>query len=143
MLLDRSQLFFLEAYRGCNRSYRLAMAAIATKAQVPRYLIEGFVVMLIVGLSLTMALRGQGIEQQLPWLGTMALGPIDCCSLCSSVLWHSAACRPIKPRWSDCSRFCRGIHPQASKHLVTATAACRHRRGTTPATSAALLPLQP
>ena len=104
VLLDRSQLFFLEAYRGCNRSYRLAMAAIATKAQVPRYLIEGFVVMLIVGLSLTMALRGQGIEQQLPWLGTMALGayrllqPLQQCFVAfSSLQANQASLERLQP----------------------------------------------
>lgn len=56
------------------RSYRLAAAAINIKAQVPRYLIEGFAVILIVCLSLSLALGGQGIEQQLPLLGTFALG---------------------------------------------------------------------
>ena len=74
VLLDRSQPFFLEVFRGRNRSYRLASAAINTKGQVPRYLIEGFAVMLIVALAMTLALRGQGIEQQLPLLGTLALG---------------------------------------------------------------------
>ena len=74
VLLDRSQPFFLELYRGRNRNYRLSAAAIHAKAQVPRYLIEGFAVVLIVSLSLSMALRGQSIEQQLPLLGTLALG---------------------------------------------------------------------
>jgi ATP-binding cassette subfamily B protein len=50
------------------------MAAINIKAQVPRYLIEGFVVILIVAVSLSMAFTGQDIEQQLPLLGTLALG---------------------------------------------------------------------
>lgn len=74
VLLDQSQDFFLDAYRGRVRTYRLALAANQTKAQVPRYLIEGFAVLLIVGLSLSLALMGQGIEQQLPLLGTLALG---------------------------------------------------------------------
>jgi ABC-type multidrug transport system fused ATPase/permease subunit len=74
VLLDRSQGFFLDAYRTRLRNYRLAGAAINTKAQVPRYLIEGFAVLLIVGLSLALALSGQGIEQQFPLLGTLALG---------------------------------------------------------------------
>jgi len=41
---------------------------------VPRYLIEGFTMVLIVGISLSLALAGQGIERQLPLLGTLALG---------------------------------------------------------------------
>ena len=74
VLIDGSQSFFLEAYRSRNRSYCLAVAAINTKAQVPRYLIEGFAMVLIVGLALLLALQGQSIEQQLPLLGTLALG---------------------------------------------------------------------
>lgn len=74
VLLDRSQPFFLAAYRQSIQVGRLATAAINTKAQVPRYLIEGFAVILIVGLSLALALSGQGIERQLPLLGTLALG---------------------------------------------------------------------
>ena len=74
VLLNRSQPFFLDVYRSHNRSFRLAAAAINTKGQIPRYLIEGFTAMLIIGLALTLALRGQGIEQQLPTLGTLALG---------------------------------------------------------------------
>lgn len=74
VLLDRSQPFFLESYREHNLSSRMAGAAINIKAQVPRYLIEGFAVLLIVGLSLSLAISGQGIEQQLPLLGTLALG---------------------------------------------------------------------
>lgn len=74
VLLDRSQTFFLEAYGLRNRASRLAIAAINTKAQVPRFLIEGFAVLLIVGLSLSLAVEGQGIEQQLPLLGSLALG---------------------------------------------------------------------
>jgi ATP-binding cassette, subfamily B, bacterial PglK len=74
VILDRSQPFFLAAYRGGNHTYLMAGAAINTKAQVPRYLIEGFAVMLIVALSLTLSLAGQGIERQLPLLGTLSLG---------------------------------------------------------------------
>ena len=104
VLLDRSQPFFLEAYRGRNRSFRLAMAAINTKAQVPRYLIEGFAVVLIVGLALTLALQGQGIEQQLPLLGTLALGayrllqPLQqCFSSVSSLQANQASLERLRP----------------------------------------------
>jgi ABC-type multidrug transport system fused ATPase/permease subunit len=74
VLLDQTQAFFINLYCRSNLSYRLAFAAINVKAQTPRYLIEGFAVLLIVAVSLTMALSGQGIERQLPLLGTMALG---------------------------------------------------------------------
>jgi ATP-binding cassette, subfamily B, bacterial PglK len=74
VLLDRSQATFVQAYRQSNQRRNLAQAAINIKAQVPRYLIEGFAVLLIVGVALTLALQGQGIERQLPLLGTLALG---------------------------------------------------------------------
>ena len=73
VLLDRSQHFFLEAYQERTLSYRLAGAAINIKAQVPRYMIEGFTMILIVGLSLSLAVSGQGIEQQLPLLVRLVL----------------------------------------------------------------------
>ena len=74
VLLDRSQHYFLEAFGSRNRASTLAAAAIHTKAQVPRYLIEGYAVLLLVGFSLYMAASGQGIEKQLPLLGTLSLG---------------------------------------------------------------------
>jgi ABC-type multidrug transport system fused ATPase/permease subunit len=74
VILDRSQTFFINAYRNSNRTYRLAQAFNMAKAQEPRYLIEGFTVILIVLLSLSLALVGQDIESQLPLLGALALG---------------------------------------------------------------------
>ena len=104
VLLDRSQPFFLGAYRQCTRAYRLAMAAINIKAQVPRYLIEGFAVILIVGVSLSMALSGQGIERQLPLLGTLALGayrllqPLQqCFGALSSLQANQASLQRLQP----------------------------------------------
>lgn len=97
VLLDRSQPFFLAAYRQRNEVYRLAIAAINSKAQVPRYLIEGFAVILIVGLSLVLAMSGQGIERQLPLLGTLALGayrllqPLQQCFSALSILQANQA----------------------------------------------------
>jgi ATP-binding cassette subfamily B protein len=104
VLLDRSQDFFLESYGRRNRAYRLASAAINIKAQVPRYLIEGFVVLLIVGLSLLLAASGQGIERQLPLLGTLALGayrllqPLQqCFSSFIVVQAHQASLHRLQP----------------------------------------------
>ncbi len=74
ILLDRSQATFVKAYRQSNQRRNLAQASINIKAQVPRYLIEGFAVLLIVGVALTLSLQGLGIERQLPLLGTLALG---------------------------------------------------------------------
>jgi ATP-binding cassette, subfamily B, bacterial PglK len=74
VLLDETQDFFLFGYQKFNRIYRLASAAINIKAQIPRYLIEGFSVILIIGISVYLAMSGQGIDKQLPLLGTLALG---------------------------------------------------------------------
>jgi len=74
VILDKTQPFFLDSYRTHNLKFRMASAAINTKAQIPRYLIEGFTVVLIVAISVSLAISGQGIEKQLPLLGTLALG---------------------------------------------------------------------
>jgi len=92
ILLDRSQQTFLQAFSQSNRRRKMAEAAINIKAQVPRYLIEGFAMILIVGISLTLALQGEGIERQLPLLGTLALGayrllqPLQQCFAAASAL---------------------------------------------------------
>ena len=104
VLIDRSQPFFLEVYRGRNRRFRLATAAINTKAQVPRYMIEGFAVVLIMGLALSLSIQGQGIEEQLPLLGTLGLGayrllqPLQqCFSSLSSVQANQVSLDRLKP----------------------------------------------
>jgi len=74
VMLDNSQSFFIESYRSYNLQFRMAYAGINIKAQVPRYLIEGFAVVVIVVISVSLAISGQGIERQLPLLGTLALG---------------------------------------------------------------------
>jgi len=74
VLLDKTQQFFIDDYRKHNLRFRMASAAINIKGQVPRYLIEGFAVVLIVAISVSLAVSGQGIEKQLPLLGTLALG---------------------------------------------------------------------
>ncbi|QPN59115.1 ABC transporter ATP-binding protein [Synechococcus sp. CBW1002] len=74
ILLDSSHPYFLGAYHRANLAYRMAGVSVNVKAQLPRFMIEGFAVILIVGLSMGLALSGQGIERQLPLLGTLALG---------------------------------------------------------------------
>jgi ATP-binding cassette subfamily B protein len=74
VLLDGTQSFFLNSYRQSYAAYRLAYASMNIKAQVPRYMIEGFVVILIVVVSLILVISGEGIQKQLPLLGTLTLG---------------------------------------------------------------------
>jgi len=104
VLLDKTQNFFLLNFQQYNQNYRLASASINIKAQVPRYLIEGFAVILIIGISLYLAMSGQGIEKQLPLLGTLALGayrllqPLQqCFNGISSLQATQASLDKIKP----------------------------------------------
>jgi len=104
VLLDRSQTYFLEAYGSHNRVSRLASAAINIKGQAPRFLIEGFAVLLIVGLSLVLSASGKGIDQQLPLLGALALGayrllqPLQqCFNALSNVQAYQASLRRLQP----------------------------------------------
>lgn len=104
VLLDGTQPFFLETFAQVNRRYRLAGASINIMAQVPRYIIEGFTVLLIVGLSISLAVAGQGVEQQLPLLGTLALGayrllqPLQqCFNSLSALIANQASLQRLEP----------------------------------------------
>jgi ATP-binding cassette subfamily B protein len=74
VLLDRTYDHFFQVFLASNKAEKLSAASINIKAQVPRYLIEGFTMIVIVGASLFLALQGRGVEQQLPLLGALALG---------------------------------------------------------------------
>lgn len=104
VLLDRSQPFFLDEYHSRSIAYRLAGASINIKAQAPRYLIEGFSIVLIVSFSLILALSGQGINQQLPLLGALALGSFkilyplqQCFGAFSSLKANQTSLEKLKP----------------------------------------------
>jgi len=120
IILDRSQSFFLDAYTLKNRNYRLASASINTKAQIPRYFIEGFVIVLIVGVSLSLAISGQSIDRQLPVLGILSLGayrllqPLQqCFGSFSSLKANEASFSRLHPYLSDKSNRSNRppIHP--------------------------------
>jgi ABC-type multidrug transport system fused ATPase/permease subunit len=108
VLLDRSQPTFLQAFRKSNQRELLARASINSKAQVPRYLIEGFAMVLIVGVSLSLALTGQGIERMLPMLGVLALGayrllqPLQqCFGALSGLQANQLALQRLKPFFNE------------------------------------------
>lgn len=123
VLLDRTQGFFLESYAISNRRGLIAAASINIKAQVPRFLIEGFAVLLIVGLSLSLALFGQGIEQQLPLLGVLALGAyrlLQPLQQCFNALSGLAASQPSLLRMDPFLRSADERHkilPRKSKSI--------------------------
>ncbi len=97
VLIDNKQVFFEEAFAESALPLSLAKAKINTLSVSPRYLIEAFVMLLIVGVALVMAMQGQGVEQQLPLLGTFALGayrllhPIQNAFACLSQITASRA----------------------------------------------------
>lgn len=122
VLLDQTQAFFLEAYRNRNRIYRLSLASISIKSHVPRYLIEGFAVLLIVAVSLLLALSGQGIERQLPLLGTLVLGAYrllqpmqQCFNAINQMQGNQASLRRLQP-------FLMPIFPAAALKAAAAGA---------------------
>jgi len=102
ILLNRSQSVFLNQFDRLNRAGRLAYSRIIIRAQVPRYLIEGFTLAIIVVVSLALSWRGQGVERQLPLLGTLALGtyrvlqPLQVCfGSLSAIQSHQVSCERV------------------------------------------------
>ncbi|WP_457767534.1 ABC transporter ATP-binding protein [Cyanobium sp. ULC082] len=141
VLLDQTQGFFLDAYRSRFLNYRLAGGSINIKAQVPRYLIEGFSLLIIVALSLLLALSGEGVEQQLPLLGTLSLGayrlltPLQqCFTAVGNLQANQASLRRIEPFLASVKQP-TGIEPATS----TST---RLPSGCLPSTNSTLFQLQ-
>ncbi|WP_255120235.1 ABC transporter ATP-binding protein [Synechococcus sp. Cruz CV-v-12] len=119
VLIDRTQGYFLEAYHQRQRLFRLAFASINIQAQVPRYLIEGFAVILIVALSLFLAMSGEGIERQLPLLGTLVLGayrllqPLQqCFAALGSIQAYQASINILGPFLSN-THYLADVQPPA------------------------------
>ncbi len=104
LILDRHHLFFSKQYTKFNRAYRLSVASINISAQAPRFMIEGFSIVLIIGISLYFTMSGQGIENQLPLLGVVVLGcyrllqPIQICfNALSNIQANRASFKRIQP----------------------------------------------
>lgn len=145
VLLDKSQHYFLEAFGSRNRAYRLAAASGSIKIQAPRFLIEGFAVLLIVSLSLFLAASGRGIEQQLPLLGALSLGayrllqPLQgCFSAISSLQANQASLQRLQPFLQAPTSLQRplSVHslppPRAEAPLLQLAGVCFRYRSTGP-----------
>lgn len=74
ILIDQRQDYFEDAFSDAKRPLAFSNAQINTTIQIPKYLIQAFVMILFVSMALVMALQGKGVEQQLPLLGTFAMG---------------------------------------------------------------------
>ncbi|MEB3277009.1 MAG: ABC transporter ATP-binding protein [Cyanobacteriota bacterium] len=126
ILLNRSQPVFVRQFDRQNRISRLAYGRINMRAQVPRYLIEGFTLALIVLLSLALSWHGQGVERQLPLLGTLALGayrvlqPLQVCfGSVSSIQANRVSCERVM---ADLDPQLLASEPRPRQHPTVAVA---------------------
>lgn len=74
VILDGSHSFFINEYRESNKRYRLATASVNLKFLSSRYLVEGFILFIVIGVSLVYELLGLGLASQLPAIATLSLG---------------------------------------------------------------------
>lgn len=74
VILDRSQSHFLEDFSIKDERLRNAQAENQFIGLVPRYLIEGLGIVLIVTLAFVLSRRTEGLADSLPVLGALALG---------------------------------------------------------------------
>jgi len=74
IILDHTLHYFIEEYKRNTLEYRGAMARINIYSQIPRFLIEGFAIILIASIALAFTLAGSSINSILPVLGTLVLG---------------------------------------------------------------------
>lgn len=66
--------YFMDKYNKYYNNYRQFSSSINTKAQTPRFVVEGLTIILIVIIALSLTFRGITIESQLPILGIIILG---------------------------------------------------------------------
>jgi ATP-binding cassette subfamily B protein len=74
ILIDKKQLYFQGLYSQYNKKYRIASASINTLAQIPRYLVEGFLIIAICGLVMILTYFGYSVTTLLPTIGVILLG---------------------------------------------------------------------
>ncbi len=74
IILEKNSRIFLEKYDEYNRQRLFCESRIMINTTIPRYLVEGFLIIMIAGISLILLSSGYGIEKQLPVLGAICLG---------------------------------------------------------------------
>ncbi|MDS3859258.1 ABC transporter ATP-binding protein [Thermosynechococcaceae cyanobacterium BACA0444] len=74
IIIDDTQEIFSKSFNNLYRSFRMNGVSLNFKAQYPRYVIESLSMVSIVCISLFLFFQGEGIESQLPILGSIALG---------------------------------------------------------------------
>lgn len=74
ILLDGSQRLHLSRFQAADETFRKALVQNTLWGQIPRYLVEALGIGIVAGLSVSVAVKGGGIEEALPTLGALALG---------------------------------------------------------------------
>lgn len=74
ILIDRSQPVFIEAYDQIEASLRDARAATSFASQSPRFIVEGFGMIVVAVVAAVLAVRHGGLVDAIPILGVLALG---------------------------------------------------------------------
>lgn len=125
IIIDKTEKFYSELYQTEVKKYRLSMAAISIRAQAPRYLIEGFSVILIISVVLYLILSGQTLTNQLPILGTIMLGayrmlqPMNLCfTAVTNLQANQASIDKLKPFLLTKSQFSRSENTYKSHNVL-------------------------
>lgn len=74
IILDKNSDIFVKNYDEINRQRLFCESRIMINTTIPRYLVEGFLIIMITIISLTLLSSGYGVEKQLPVLGAICLG---------------------------------------------------------------------
>ena len=74
LIIDQTQLLFVEEFRQVDRRFARAEAATIFIAGSPRYLLEGAALIFVAALAILLAEREGGLSGALPVIGAIALG---------------------------------------------------------------------
>ena len=104
ILINNNQKFFLANYQRKFHKYYFTNGLVLTQYQIPRYLVEAFIISIIVIISLLFNSTNGGIQTHIPLLGTIFLGiyrllnPLQQCFLSISLMKaNSASWQKVKP----------------------------------------------
>ena len=92
IILGKHYDLFVDTYDTFNRQRLLNDSGILVKATIPRYLVEGFLIILITGIALFYVLMGNELNNLLPSLAAVSLGayklmqPVQACFTTLGVL---------------------------------------------------------
>ena len=74
IILDKNSDIFVKNYDEINRQRLFCESRIMINTTIPRYLVEGLLIIMITIISLILLSSGYGVEKQLPVLGAICLG---------------------------------------------------------------------